>query len=118
MSNPLFRITQHAINRYRNRIRPDLTDEQAYEALCAEIEALDGAVIAQARRDVDAHIHTGRCVLVVSFGSLITVLVPSKRFDTRQTQHKCEYCDFRGPYKPFLQHVMAVHLQQRQEAAE
>jgi hypothetical protein len=38
--------------------------------------------------------------------------------DTRRTYHKCEYCEWSGPYKPFLAHVMQAHLQPMREAAE
>ena len=112
-----FRLSDHAVTRYQERIRPDLDRMAAMATLVQDIESLDGAVIADARREIERHVHMGTYVLVVSRGKVITTLKPSNG-DTRRTYHKCEYCDWSGPYKPFLAHVMQAHLQPMREAAE
>lgn len=113
----LLRLSDHAITRYQERVRPDLDRPEAIATLIADIEALDGAVIADAKREIERHVHMGTYVLVVSRGKVITTLKPANG-DTRRTYHKCEYCEWSGPYKPFLQHVMQAHLQPIREAAE
>lgn len=111
----LFRITEHALTRFVERIKPGISRAQAMAIMAQDIEVLDGAVIADARQEIERHVHMGTYVLVVSRGTVITTLRPANG-DTRRTYHHCEYCDWKGPYKPFLQHVMQAHL--RQEAAE
>ena len=113
----LLRLSDHAITRYQERVRPDLDRPEAIATLIADIEALDGAVIADAKREIERHVHMGTYVLVVSRGKVITTLKPANG-DTRRTYHKCEYCEWSGPYKPFLAHVMQEHLQPMREAAE
>jgi hypothetical protein len=113
----LLRLSDHAITRYQERVRPDLDRPEAIATLIADIEALDGAVIADAKREIERHVHMGTYVLGVSRGKVITTLKPANG-DTRRTYQKCEYCEWSGPYKPFLAHVMQAHLQPMREAAE
>lgn len=113
----LFRITEHALTRFVERIRPEFSRAQAMAIMAEDIEDLDGAVIADARQEIERHVHMGTYVLVVSRGTVITTLRPANG-DTRRTYHQCEYCEWSGPYKPFLAHVMQAHLQPMREAAE
>lgn len=113
MREALWIITEHAIDRYQQRVRPDLDRDAAADTLAAEIEALDGLTIARARRERDLHVRLGESVLVVNFGRVVTVLTPN----TGPAMLRCEYCHWAGTHKKLLEHVMRSHLM-RQEAAE
>jgi hypothetical protein len=73
----LWVLTEHAIDRYQERVRPDLDRDAAADVLAAEIEALDGLTIARARRERDLHVRLGNGVLVVNLGRVVTVLTPN-----------------------------------------